>query len=66
MSLEVELEAGLLPALVGVEGSLGGCLPAAGDGAMLLELLEVLAVCGVAVDFSLAVGEVRLGVGGNE
>jgi len=42
-SFDVALDAGFLPDLVGVVGDFAGVLPAAGDGAMLL---EVRAVCG--------------------
>ena len=64
-SFEVALEDGLRPALVGVLGALG-VLPAAGEGAMLL---DVRAVCGEGVrDVEPAPpgGEDRFGVGGKE
>ena len=61
-NLEVWLEAGFLPALVGVLGPLEGALPAAGEGAMLC---DVRAVFGV-VDVDAVPGEVRSGVGGKE
>ena len=72
------LEAGFLPGLVGVLGSLGA-LPAAGEGAMFLEgvgvvdrpkdLSEVGEVGGLllrALLVLLAEGEMRLGVGGKD
>ena len=40
-NLEVWLDAGFLPALVGVFGGPVGALPAAGDGAMLLDVFAV-------------------------
>lgn len=62
LSFEVEDDSGLLPVLVGVSG--GSCvLPAAGEGAMLL---EVLAVWGVDRVDGFVAGEDLLGVGGNE
>lgn len=64
--MEVVLDAGFLPDLVGVIGGFPGVLPAAGEGAILL---EVRAVCGVGVldlDFELSGGEFRSGVGGKE
>ena len=62
----VALDEGFLPDFVGVEGALAGVLPAAGEGAILL---EVRAVCGVGVfdlDLELSGGEFRSGVGGKE
>ena len=40
-SLEPALDAGFLPAFVGVVGALAGVLPAAGEGAMLLDVRAV-------------------------
>jgi hypothetical protein len=62
LSVEVEEESGFLPGLVGVSGGFA-VLPAAGDGAILFEVLAVSGVDGVD---DLAVGDDRLGVGGNE
>ena len=65
-NLDVALEAGFLPDLVGVLGGLE-VLPAAGDGAILL---DVWAVCGEGVleevEAVLSGGEDRLGVAGKE
>lgn len=63
-SFDVELEAGFLPALVGVLGVPLAALPAAGDGAMLFDVRAVFGV--VELDDLLGEGEVRLGVGGKE
>ena len=59
------LDEGFLPVFVGVFGWLTGALPAAGDGAMLF---DVLAVCGVMDLLLLALGggEDLFGVGGKE
>jgi hypothetical protein len=61
LSCDVE-DSGFLPGLVGVSGG-SAVLPAAGDGAILVEVLADLGEDWVE-DFG--VGDVLLGVGGNE
>jgi hypothetical protein len=64
--LDVELDAGFLPDFVGVDGALAGVLPAAGDGAILLEVCPVLGEVCFDDAFELSGGEARSGVGGKE
>lgn len=65
-SFEVELDAGLLPDFVGVVGAFAGVLPAAGDGAILLEVRAVLGEVCFDDAFELSGGQARSGVGGKE
>ena len=65
-SFDVELEAGFLPDFVGVVGAFAGVLPAAGDGAMLLDVRAVLGEVDLDDAFELSGGEALSGVGGNE
>lgn len=62
LSFEVEEDSGFLPGLVGVSGG-SAVLPAAGDGAILLDVLADLGEDWVE---DWGVGDVLLGVGGNE
>ena len=64
-SFDVELEAGFLPDFVGVVGAFG-VLPAAGDGAMLLDVRAALGEVFLDDAFELSGGEARSGVGGKE
>lgn len=66
LSLEVALEAGFLPDLVGVLGGLEGVLPAAGEGAILLDERAVWGEGVLEPEEELWGGEDRLGVGGKE
>lgn len=60
------LEAGFLPVLVGVFGGLAGDLPAAGDGAILLDVCAVWGEGVLDSEDELWGGEDLLGVGGKE